>query len=73
MAAKIPPPKRVYGHGWILSDKKKMSKSIGNILDPIEIINIYGVDQLRYYLTKEVSLGNDGNVFYEEDYKGGVA
>ena len=62
MAAKIPPPKRVYGHGWILSDKKKMSKSIGNILDPIEIINIYGVDQLRYYLTKEVSLGNDGNI-----------
>ncbi len=62
MAAKIPTPKRVYGHGWILSDKKKMSKSIGNILDPVEIINNYGIDQLRYYLVKEVSLGNDGNV-----------
>ena len=62
MAANIPLPKRVYGHGWILSDEKKMSKSRGNILDPIEIINKYGVDQLRYYLIKEVSLGNDGNV-----------
>ena len=62
MAAKIPLPKRIYGHGWILSDDKKMSKSIGNILDPIEIINNFGVDQLRYYLSKEVSLGNDGNI-----------
>ena len=65
MAAKIPLPKRVYGHGWILSDEKKMSKSLGNILDPIEIIKNFGVDQLRYYLTKEVSLGNDGNISLE--------
>ena len=65
MAAKIPLPKRVYGHGWILSDEKKMSKSLGNILDPLEIIKKYGIDQLRYYLTKEVSLGNDGNVSLE--------
>ncbi len=62
MAAKLPLPLKIYGHGWILSDDKKMSKSIGNILDPIEIINKYGIDQLRYYLVKEVSLGNDGNV-----------
>ena len=62
MAAKIPLPLKVYGHGWILSDDKKMSKSIGNILDPLEIIEKYGIDQLRYYLIKEVSLGNDGNV-----------
>ena len=41
---------------------KKMSKSLGNILDPIELINNFGVDQLRYYLSKEVSLGNDGNI-----------
>ena len=42
-----------------------MSKSLGNILDPIEIINKYGIDQLRYYLTKEVSLGNDGSISME--------
>ena len=62
LAAKLPLPKRVYGHGWILSDDKKMSKSLGNILDPLEIIDKYGIDQLRYYLVKEVSLGNDGSI-----------
>ncbi len=61
-AAKLPLPKRVFGHGWILSDDKKMSKSLGNILDPLEIIDKYGIDQLRYYLVKEVSLGNDGSI-----------
>ena len=64
-AAKLPLPKRVFGHGWILSDEKKMSKSLGNILDPIEIIKNYGIDQLRYYLIKEVSLGNDGSISME--------
>jgi methionyl-tRNA synthetase len=65
MAAKIPLPQKIFGHGWILSDEKKMSKSLGNILDPVEIIDKYGIDQLRYYLIKEVSLGNDGNVSME--------
>jgi methionyl-tRNA synthetase len=65
LAAKIPLPKRVFGHGWILSDEKKMSKSLGNILDPLEIIDQYGIDQLRYYLVKEVSLGNDGSISME--------
>ena len=65
MAAKLPLPLKIYGHGWILSDDKKMSKSIGNILDPLEIIEKYGIDQLRYYLVKEVSLGNDGNISME--------
>ena len=65
MAAKLPLPKRIFGHGWILSDEKKMSKSLGNILDPVDVINNYGIDQLRYYLIKEVSLGNDGNVSLE--------
>jgi len=62
MAAKIPLPKKVYGHGWILSGDEKMSKSKGNILDPIDIIETYGLDPLRYYLIKEVSFGNDGNI-----------
>ena len=62
LAADIQPPKRVYGHGWILSGEEKMSKSKGNILDPIEIIETYGLDPLRYYLIKEVSFGNDGNI-----------
>ncbi len=66
MAANIPIPKRIYGHGWILSGDEKMSKSKGNILDPIEIINKYGLDPLRYYLIKEVSFGNDGNISQEK-------
>ena len=66
MAAKIPLPKRIYGHGWILSGEEKMSKSKGNILDPIEIIDKYGLDPLRYYLIKEVSFGNDGNISKEK-------
>ena len=66
LAANIPPPKRVYGHGWILSGEEKMSKSKGNILDPIEIIDKYGLDPLRYYLLKEVSFGNDGSISKEK-------
>ena len=62
MAANIPLPQKIYGHGWILSGDEKMSKSKGNILDPLDIINIYGLDPLRYYLIKEVSFGNDGNI-----------
>tara|TARA_Y100000741_G_scaffold70009_1_gene50910 strand:- start:1869 stop:3401 length:1533 start_codon:yes stop_codon:yes gene_type:complete len=62
LAANIKPPQRVYGHGWILSGEEKMSKSKGNILDPIEIIKTYGLDPLRYYLIKEVSFGNDGTI-----------
>ena len=65
LAAKIQPPKKVYGHGWILSNDEKMSKSKGNILDPIEIIDQYGLDPLRYYLIKEVSFGNDGSISQE--------
>jgi len=65
LAAKIKLPSKVYGHGWILSGNEKMSKSKGNMLDPIEIINHYGLDPLRYYLIKEVSFGNDGNISQE--------
>jgi len=62
LAADLTPPKRVYGHGWILSGEEKMSKSKGNILDPLEIVDKYGLDPLRFYLLKEVSFGNDGSI-----------
>jgi len=65
LAADIKPPNRVFSHGWILSGDEKMSKSKGNILNPLEIIDLYGVDQLRYYLMKEVSHGTDGNISLE--------
>ena len=65
LAAKIDFTKKGYGHGWILSGEEKMSKSKGNILDPLEIIKEYGLDPLRYYLIKEVSFGNDGNISQE--------
>jgi len=62
LAAGIKPPVRVFGHGWILSGEEKMSKSKGNILNPIEIVDKYGVDSLRYYLMKEVPHGSDGSI-----------
>ena len=62
LAAGIKPPIRVFGHGWILSGDEKMSKSKGNILNPLEIINNYGIDELRYYLMKEVPHGSDGSI-----------
>jgi methionyl-tRNA synthetase len=65
LAANIKPPVRIFSHGWILSGEKKMSKSRGNILDPLEIIKTYGIDELRYYLMKEVPHGSDGSVSLE--------
>ena len=62
LAASIELPKRIFSHGWILYDDEKMSKSKGNILNPIEIIDQYGVDEVRYYLMKEVSHGSDGDI-----------
>ncbi len=62
LAANIKPPNRVFGHGWILSGEEKMSKSKGNILDPLEVIKKYGIDEMRYYLMKEVSHGSDGKI-----------
>ena len=62
MAAELPLPKKIFSHGWILSGDEKMSKSKGNILDPIELINEYGVDEIRYYLAKEVVFGLDGKI-----------
>ena len=62
MAANLPLPKIVFGHGWILSGDEKMSKSKGNILDPLKLIDEFGSDELRYYLMKDVIFGLDGNI-----------
>ena len=62
LAADIEPPIRIFSHGWILSGEEKMSKSRGNILNPLEIIKTYGIDELRYYLMKEVPHGSDGSI-----------
>ncbi len=65
MSVELPLPKKVFGHGWILLEGGKMSKSRGNIVDPVVLINKYGVDALKYFLLREYSFGNDG-VFTNE-------
>lgn len=65
MALNIPLPTQVFGHGWLIIDGGKISKSVGNYKDPREYIKEYGVDAIRYYALREVPFGNDGN-FSEE-------
>jgi methionyl-tRNA synthetase len=66
MSAGLPLPKQVFGHGFVLArDGEKMSKSLGNVIDPIELADRYGVDALRYFLLREVSFGSDGT--YSEE------
>ncbi|MCV9935066.1 methionine--tRNA ligase [Boseaceae bacterium BT-24-1] len=65
MSAGLPLPKRVYGHGFLLSKGEKMSKSVGNVVDPFDLAAAYGVDQLRYFFLREVSFGQDGNYSHE--------
>lgn len=65
MALDLPVPKKVFAHGWILLEGGKMSKSIGNVVDPIVLIERYGVDALKYFLLREYSFGQDG-VFTNE-------
>ena len=65
MALDLPLPKQVYGHGWLLLDGGKMSKSKGNVVDPVTLINKYGVDAIRYFLMREMPFGADG-VFNNE-------
>ncbi|MGN6497112.1 MAG: methionine--tRNA ligase [Tsuneonella sp.] len=59
-SAGLPPPKAIFGHGFLLHRGEKMSKSLGNVVDPLELADRFGVDQLRYFLLREVSFGNDG-------------
>jgi len=61
MGADLEPPKRVFAHGWWTNEGQKISKSLGNIIDPIEIVERYGLDQVRYFLLREVPFGNDGD------------
>jgi methionyl-tRNA synthetase len=61
MGADIAPPKRVFAHGWWTNEGQKISKSVGNIIDPIAIVEKYGLDQVRYFMLREVPFGNDGD------------
>lgn len=61
MALDMPLPKKVFGHGWLLLDGGKMSKSVGNVVDPVILAGRYGVDALRYFLLREFPFGSDGN------------
>eukprot|EP00542_Grammatophora_oceanica_P012259 CAMPEP_0194034746 /NCGR_PEP_ID=MMETSP0009_2-20130614/7167_1 /TAXON_ID=210454 /ORGANISM="Grammatophora oceanica, Strain CCMP 410" /LENGTH=564 /DNA_ID=CAMNT_0038675793 /DNA_START=125 /DNA_END=1819 /DNA_ORIENTATION=+ len=61
MAADLPLPKRLFAHGWWTKDGEKISKSLGNVIDPVELVNEYGVDQTRFFLMSEVGFGSDGD------------
>ncbi|MDQ0204799.1 methionine--tRNA ligase [Pectinatus haikarae] len=61
MALDLPLPKKVYGHGWLIVDGDKMSKSKGNVVDPVGLIEEFGADAIRYFLLREINLGQDGN------------
>jgi len=65
LSAGVPVPKRVYAHGFLFSRGEKMSKSIGNVVDPFHLADQYGVDQVRYFFLREVPFGQDGNYNHE--------
>jgi len=76
MAADLPVPEHVFVHGFLLMDGEKMSKSLGNVLDPFEIIDRFGTDALRYYVLRDVSFGEDGSVSttaFEQRYESELA
>ena len=65
MSAGIAPPRRVHGHGFLFNRGEKMSKSVGNVIDPFTLTDAYGVDPLRYFFLREVPFGQDGNYSHE--------
>ena len=76
MAADLPLPEHVFVHGYLLMDGHKMSKSLGNVLDPFQVIETYGADALRFYLLRDVSFGQDGSVStadFEQRYESELA
>ena len=65
MAAELEPPKRIYAHGWWTNEGQKISKSLGNVIDPFDLVERYGLDQVRYFLLREVPFGNDGDFSHQ--------
>ncbi len=65
MAADLPLPKQIWAHGWLLFDSEKMSKSRGNVVRPLPIVNALGIEPLRYYLLREIVFGQDGGFSYD--------
>ncbi len=65
MSAGVAVPRKVFAHGFLFNRGEKMSKSVGNVVDPFALANVYGVDQLRYFLMREVPFGQDGNYSHE--------
>lgn len=65
MAAGLAPPRRIFAHGWLLNRGEKMSKSLGNVLRPADLVDTYGLDQVRYYLMREVPFGSDGYISHQ--------
>ena len=65
MSAGIPLPKRVFGHGFLFNRGEKMSKSVGNVIDPFALVDHYGLDQVRYFFLREVPFGQDGSYSHE--------
>lgn len=61
MAASLTPPKKIFAHGWWTNEGEKISKSLGNTIDPVKLVEDYGIDQTRYFLMREMVFGNDGN------------
>jgi methionyl-tRNA synthetase len=65
LAAGVEVPKQLFVHGYLLFDERKMSKSLGNVIDPLDLVDVYGADPLRFYVVREVQFGQDGNVSVE--------
>jgi methionyl-tRNA synthetase len=65
MSAGLPLPKRIYAHGFLFNRGEKMSKSVGNVVDPFNLVDSYGLDQVRFFFMREVPFGNDGTYSHE--------